>query len=305
MKAFAPIVVFAYKRKDKIKMCLNSLERCVDFDKSDIFIFSDGPRATTDIECVKTVRDFLDKYLKYSKAKNVKVVKSTENKGLAKSIIDGVTTIINEYGKAIVVEDDLVVSVDFLKYMNSALNYYESDKTYGMISAYTYDFPELEKYNHQIYALRKGDCWGWATWSDRWENVDWELKNMDDYLKDRKWRRGFSHLEYGLEDQLIRQYKKELNAWAARWFFHLYNNNYLTIYPKLCRAINIGNDDSGENCSINDKCNTTLNESDERITFEKVEANQKFQKCIYKYSLPSKRIRIISFLRKMKHRFIR
>ena len=182
MISFAPIAIFAYKRKDKIEQCLSSLKKCDGFDKSQLFIFSDGFKGEADKGQVGEVRDYLRTFSQMCSCKSIEIIESKYNKGLANSIITGVTSIVNKYGKIIVVEDDLIVSKDFIKYMNIGLDFYETNKRYGMISAYTYPLKELDSYDKDVYVTRKGDCWGWATWKDRWETVDWELKNFDEYL---------------------------------------------------------------------------------------------------------------------------
>ena len=292
-----PIAVFAYKRKDKIEKCLCSLIECHNFEKTPVYVFSDGYKGIEDKETVLEVREYLDEFK--STHSNVHLVISKENKGLSKSIIEGVTKIINEFGKIIVLEDDLIVSNDFIDYMNDGLNYYEDNLNYGMISSYTLPLKSLENYDKDVYAVKKGECWGWATWKDRWKDIDWELKDFNEYLKNKQKRKAFSHLEYGLEDQLIRQHNGQLDAWAARWFFHLFNRGYLTIYPRVCRSINIGNDSSGENCGIEDKYDNRLyNESkDCKFNYEKV--NEGLEKAILRYSKPSFFVEIRQYIKKL------
>ena len=116
---YAPVIVFTYKRLDKTRECLNALCNNRDCDKTDIIIFSDGPKTPSDVESVESVRIYLRKFCDENKSfKNIQLVISEKNKGLATSIIEGVTKVINEYGTAIVVEDDLVTAEDFLEYMN-------------------------------------------------------------------------------------------------------------------------------------------------------------------------------------------
>lgn len=298
MISFAPIAIFAYKRKDKIEQCLSSLKKCDGFDKSQLFIFSDGFKGEADKGQVGEVRDYLRTFSQMCSCKSIEIIESKYNKGLANSIITGVTSIVNKYGKIIVVEDDLIVSKDFIKYMNIGLDFYETNKRYGMISAYTYPLKELDSYDKDVYVTRKGDCWGWATWKDRWETVDWELKNFDEYLSNKKERKAFSSLEYGLEEQLISQHNGKLDAWAARWIFHLFQHNYLTVYPKICRAVNMGNDSSGENCSTDDKYSNILYQGNEACRFEYLDVDHKLETEIYCFSLPSMGQRIIANLRR-------
>ncbi len=293
----APIAVFAYKRRDKIENCLQSLIGCDNFEETPVYIFSDGYKGIEDKEAVIVVREYLNKFK--SIHSNVNVIVNENNNGLSKSIIEGVTNIIDDYGKIIVLEDDLIVSRDFIDYMNDGLDYYEKNLKYGMISSYTLPLKSLENYDKDVYAVRKGECWGWATWKNRWKDVDWELTTFDNYLNNKQKRKDFSSLEYGLEEQLILQHEGKLDAWAARWFFHLFNKGYLTIYPKICRTINTGNDSSGENCNTTSKYINKLNSDEKRCAFYLAKDDISFEKKIYYFSKPSINIRIKNHIKKV------
>lgn len=245
---YAPIAVFSYNRADKLEKCLNALEKNPLAKETDLYLFADGAKGVEDSEKVKEVRDFIHKYLNDSEFHKVVLVEQAKNLGLANSIIGGVTKVINEHHKVIVVEDDLIVTNDFLSYMNSALDYYEEMKEYGSISAYTYPLKELEKYDKDIYVTHKGECWGWGTWHDRWNEVDWTVPDFDSYKKDRKKRKDFDAVEKGLDRMLILQQAGKIDSWAVRWCYHLFTHQLLTVYPRISKAQNIGFDGSGTNC---------------------------------------------------------
>lgn len=161
--SYAPIVVFAYKRKDKLQCCLDALSKNDIAKDSHLIIYSDGYKGKDDRKQVEEVQEYLDEYSKTNKKFNqIILYKSAFNKGLANSVIFGVSQVIKEYGRVIVVEDDLIVSSDFLRYMNEALMFYEKAPEYGAISAYTYPLKELKRYKRDVYVMRKGDCWGGA-----------------------------------------------------------------------------------------------------------------------------------------------
>ena len=278
----APVVVFGYNRCEKLYNCLKSLMDCDLSENTDVFVYADGAKNDTDIPKVMETRNMLYKLKEEHPFHLFELIEREHNLGLGRSVITGVTEVLEKYGRIIVVEDDLLLSKDFLRYMNGALEFYNDKKMYGSISAYTYPLKNLEKYDKDIYAMRKGECWGWATWWDRWKNVDWDLKDFDKYLADKRWRKGFANLEVGLEEQLIEQHAKRLDAWAARWCFHLYNNDLLTVYPKVCRAINVGTDGSGANCSETHDFDNLLNNNDKECMFEDLGINHVLEKEVSK-----------------------
>ena len=142
--SYAPIIVFVYNRADHFIQVYNALSACKEAKDSDLFIFSDGAKNEAGKEKVNEVRTAVAAIKDSGDFKSVTVAESPVNKGLAASIIAGVTEVINKYGKAIVVEDDCKVSPFFLSFMNNALDYYENNKKIGSIAGYTpmIDLPE-------------------------------------------------------------------------------------------------------------------------------------------------------------------
>ena len=266
----APVAVFAYKRMDKLEKCLESLDKCYLSENSDLYIFSDGYKGTDDKILVEETRDFIRYYSKNSRFNSVNLSFSDHNKGLAGSIISGVSTVIKKFGRIIVVEDDLVVSEDFLIYLNGALDYYNDDKRYGSISAYSYPLKSLKNYDMDVYAMRKGECWGWGTWSDRWQDVDWQVSDFDKYFNSLKMRHDFDSLEIGLDSMLCNQVAGRIDSWAVRWLYHLYKHNYFTVYPRFSKTSNNGFDNSGIHCDSTDKYQISLINEKTEFEFNKV-----------------------------------
>ena len=250
---FAPVVAFAYNRADKIIGCLKALELNPEVRETDLIVFSDGPKSDGSKTAVGDTRRALHEYEKESLFASVQIVESPKNKGLAKSIIEGVTRVLKEYGRAIIVEDDLIVSDVFLSYMNGALDFYKDDASVGAISGYTYPLDGLNGYDKDVYALHKGDCWGWATWEDRWDNASWADFDYEAYFRDRKLRRGFEKTENGWDVMMLLQSMGKQNSWAIRWVMNLYKRGLYTIYPRESLVTNNGFDGSGVHSNSSDE----------------------------------------------------
>lgn len=277
--SYAPIVLFAYKRADKLKKCLVALEKNEEVNRTDIFIFCDGAKNENDRQAVQEVRDYLYEYRKNAGFKRVEIIESPVNKGLANSIIAGVTEIINIYGKVIVLEDDIITTSDFIQYMNGALDFYEDMEQYGSISAYTLPIKGLKKYDKDIYVTRKGDCWGWGTWKERWEKVDWSVSDFEEYYNNKKLRKQFNSLQAGIDTMLVMQMHGELDSWAVRWCYHMFKNHLLTVYPKVSRTVNIGMDGTGTHCgNIFEAYVDKTNKSLQNCHYEDLEVRRKLEK---------------------------
>ncbi|PHC41187.1 sugar transferase [Bacillus toyonensis] len=253
MVKLAPIVLFVYNRPEHTRKTIKSLQENKLSSESELFIFSDAPRNENDIEDVKMVRDVINEINGF---KNITVIKAEHNRGLANSVINGITEIINKYGTVIVLEDDLITSPNFLSYMNESLNFYSENLNVWSISGYTPDIKFPEGYNDEIYLSLRGCSWGWATWKHQWDLVDWNVSDYDSFKssleKRRKFNMGGNDLSYMLDDQMA----SRINSWAIRWVYSQHKQNKYTIYPVNSLVSNIGLDFSGTHSSNSDKYKT-------------------------------------------------
>jgi hypothetical protein len=251
----APIVLFVYSRPWHTEQCLESLAQCEGADESELYIFCDGPRRPDDKEAVEKVR-------KLVKSRNwCKVVHITErekNMGLAKSIIAGVTEIVNRFGRIIVLEDDLILSSQFLNYMNDALEVYKDEERVMHISGYM--FP-VKAELPETFFFRGASCWGWATWKGAWEAFEQNAEILlDEFKKDKVKRREFdiegSHYYFKI---LREQAKGMVDSWGIRWYASVFLRNGLCLHPALSLVKNIGHDRTGTHCVSTDVFDTEMN----------------------------------------------
>lgn len=240
-----PIVVFAYNRRKVLETMISSLKKNAEAPNSDLFVFIDGPKIGNDDDKnrVYEVRDFVRSI---SGFKTIDIRISDENKGLASSIIEGVSEIINEYGAAIVVEDDLVVQPNFLKFMNEGLRVYENNKDVWSICAYSDKIKVPKNYEYDAYFCPRSSPWGWGTWANRWNSVDWSFNNWEVWkLKKKEFNK------WGGSDcfSMLESCKNGLNqSWAIRFRFNQFLQNKLSLFPVKSLVKNDGFDGSGTNC---------------------------------------------------------
>lgn len=236
--SLAPILLFTYKRLDTLKRTVSALQQNYLSSESKLFIFSDGAKSEKDAEAVNEVRKFLETV---SGFKSIQVFKAIQNKGLGNSIIEGVTLVMKEHEKVIVLEDDLLTSANFLLYMNQALNFYESNNKVFSISGYSYNVPLLQKnWPKDFYVTYRTSSWGWASWKNRWETIDWEVKGFRDFLSQPKEIKRFSLLGRDVNRLLRKQMKGKIDSWGIRMCFSQFEQDRVTIYPKVSKIQNIG-----------------------------------------------------------------
>ena len=239
--SLAPISLFTYIRVNSLKDTVSTLKKNFLANESELHIFSDGSKNEDDLEQVKLVREFLKSI---SGFKTVTIYESDKNNGLANSIIEGTTKIINKHGKIIVLEDDLLTTPNFLNFMNDALNKYESESRVFSISGYSFNLG-LDKVdiNNDAYFLNRGWSWGWATWAQRWQQIDWKVKDYKEFSNAPKQRKLFSKGGSDLNAMLDKQMKGKLDSWAIRWFFYQFKLNGYTLYPYYSKVYYNGFDE--------------------------------------------------------------
>lgn len=240
MTDYAPLIVFVYKRVDTTKECLKRVNTNILAEKTDLFIFSDGPKTSEDANSVNEVRGFLHEFVNNNNFKSVTLYESKSNKGLANSIIEGVTKIIEEYGRVIVLEDDLYATPDFLQYMNGALDYYSTKEKIWSIAGYGYKLKALNDYKESIYLAYRGSSWGWATWKDRWESIDWTASSYGHFSYYLRERTRFARGGNDLPSMLKAQMNGKIDSWAVRWCFSQSIQDKYTVYPVATKIENHG-----------------------------------------------------------------
>lgn len=279
MLTLASIVLFVYKRLWHTQQTIEALKNNELAKKSTLFIFSDAPKSEKDEDAVKEVR----KYIKSIKGfKEVIVIEREKNYGLAKNIIDGVTQVVNKYGKVIVLEDDIVTSPSFLKYMNEALEFYKDHEKVMHISGYIY--PINSEGLPDFFFIKPTSCWGWATWKRAWQFF---RKDPDFFIKlfNKKMIYDFNlSNSYNYWSQLIANKRGNLNTWAIFWYASAYIRGCLSLHPKISFTNNIGHDGSGEHCGKEDRFLWhELNESSEFVFPEIVEEHYEARKRIEEF----------------------
>ena len=243
----APITLFVYNRLWHTQQTIEALQKNELASESELFIYADGVKNEKLDDQVLEVRSYIKEVGGFSK---VTIIERDKNWGLAANIIDGVTNVVNQYGKIIVMEDDLVTSPYFLKFMNEALEFYKDEKKIWHISGWNYPIENAGLDN--VFLWRLMNCWGWATWANRWEYYEKDVyKTMQEFSKDDIKRFNLD----GVEDffgQVTANYEKKINTWAIFWYATIFKKNGLCLNPTQTFVENIGNDASGANCGKTD-----------------------------------------------------
>ena len=295
MKMNAPIALFVYNRLTNTKETVNALSKNMLAKESDLTIFSDGPKADKDIEKVNEVRNYLKTITGF---KSITIIESAVNKGLAASIISGVTEIVNKYTRIIVLEDDLVTSPYFLTYMNDALEMYENEEKVASIHGFIYP---VKKELPETFFIKGADCWGWATWKRAWDLFESDGLKLLNELKNRKLTKEFNfNNSYSYTDMLERQIKGKNNSWAIRWYASAFLNDCYTLYPGKSLVANIGMNE-GTHCVNGENFLDIYQEQIQLTKISPIQPDKKHIKIIESYFRQDDKPLYIRLLNRLKN----
>lgn len=238
----APIVLFVYNRQVHTEKTVLALKKNNLAEYSDLYIFSDGAKNDNHSEDVEQVREYIKTIEGF---KSITIEESPVNKGLANSIIYGVSKVMDMHGCVIVLEDDMVPESQFLSFMNEGLDFYKDSANIWSLTGGSFPIFIPKNYKNDVYLFYRGCSWGWATWSDRWTLVDWDVSDFNEFVNDKKQVALFNRGGHDLTDMLVGQRIGDVDSWLIRWCYAQFKNDKYTVYPIIPLVNHIGFDGSG------------------------------------------------------------
>jgi len=249
----SPIVLFVYNRCDHTKRTIEALKNNELADESELIIYADGAKDADVFPKVQEVRDYIKTI---SGFKKIIIIERDNNYGLANSIIKGVTEVVNKHDRVIVLEDDIVTSPYFLKFMNDALDFYKDKKKVWHVSGWSYPI-ETDGLN-DIFLWRLMNCWGWATWADRWQYFEKDTDKLISEFTSREIYRFDLDGVGSFWDQVLLNRKGKIDTWAIYWYAAIFKKGGLCVNPSKSFVENIGHDGSGVHCKEGHGYNSNL-----------------------------------------------
>ena len=240
----APVALFVYNRPWHTRQTIEALRRNHVATQSDLIVFSDGPRDAAAALAVSEVREYARSVTGF---RSLRILEREANLGLAESIIGGVTAVCAEFGRVIVLEDDLITAPYFLQFMNEALRMYENDVMVGSVHGYWYP---VDREIPETFFLRGASCWGWATWSRAWQSFEPDGRKLLAQLRQRNLTDAFD-LDGAIAytRMLEKQIAGKIDSWAIRWHASMFLAGRLQLSPGRSLVSNIGFDGSGTHCA--------------------------------------------------------
>lgn len=254
MQNFAPIALFVYNRPDHTRRTIKFLQQNLLAEESRLYIYSDAAKDSNNQSLVDDVRAFIRTVDGF---KQVEIIERETNFGLANSIIDGVSHLVNEYGKVIVFEDDLISSMYTLQYFNDALNRYQDEEKVMHIGAYMY--PLKDENLPETFFYRAATSWGWATWDRAWRHFEPDIDLIISRFDQEKKHQFSIEGTMNFWKQILEFKRGKNNSWAIRWYASIFLRGGLTLNPSKSLIDNIGHDGSGIHSGLNDIYHVVIN----------------------------------------------
>jgi hypothetical protein len=256
--SLAPIALFIYKRPAHLRRALESLASCAEASQSALHIFADAPKLPEHAQAVAETRAVARSATGFA---SVTIVERDENWALARSIVRGVADMCSQFGRVIVVEDDLIVGQDFLRFLNAGLDRYAKDERVMQVSGYAY--PVGESGGRDAFFLPMVSCWGWATWARAWSQFDPTMSAFAEIEKDANARQRFNlDGAYDYWGMAQDQRRGIVDSWGIRWQMSLFARNGLALYPATSLVENAGVDATGTHGSGQKAFQRTIADND-------------------------------------------
>lgn len=284
----APIILFAYKRPVELKATLQALQANYLASQSDLYIFVDAAKRPEDEPKVAQVHQLLDSV---SGFRTIHRDYATTNIGCADSVIRGISIVLAKHPSAIIVEDDLVTTPNFLDFLNQGLVQYAKSRRVYSVAGYTFPFQRPTDYASDAYLIPRHSPWGWATWADRWQSIDWNMTDYPEFAKDKQQQKAFKQGGSDLVKMLGDQMEGRADAWDIRFCYNRFKADGLTVYPTVSKVQNIGFGNEATHTNVFNRYKTQLDNGTQRVfSFpEKVQSTPYYQdKTLQRYSIPTR-----------------
>ena len=249
----APIVLFVYNRPWHTEQTLCALAENELAKDSTLYIYADGPKKNSSQEELNKIKETRAVLRKKNWCKEIHIIESEKNKGLANSVIKGVTEVVNDYGKIIVLEDDLITSKGFLNYMNNGLARFQDRQEVMQISGHCFPIDNISK-NNTSFFVPLSTSWGWATWKRAWGKFDSKASGYEILKSDELLKKEFDlDNSFPYSTMLIKQMESDrIDSWSIRWWWAIFKKKGITLFPDKSLVKNIGFGIEGTHTQGND-----------------------------------------------------
>jgi len=290
----APVLISVYNRRMHLEQCVNSLKLNTKSKDTDLFIVSDGPNTIEETDSIEDVRRYIGSINGF---KSVTPIIRENNLGGHDSSIQAITYLLKKYERLIFLEDDNIVSISFLDYMNSALQIYAEDLSIFSVSGYNYPVRMPDDYLFEVYKSRHFSAWGVGLWWNRWEKINWELPDAKTVAVESKQSSGLNSIGEHISALLLYSINNKKMAGDVLITYHQFKNDLYSVFPVVSRVRNLGHDGTGEHCLIDQTYTQQHLDTGSTCIFQKeLYYDPKIAKILKRFFLIPRRTKVIWYI---------
>lgn len=298
MDTLAPIGVITYSRINHLKQTIEALQKNILAKESELYIFSDAPQKG-DEGIVAKVREYIHTINGF---KEVHIVERKTNGRVANGR-GGIKQLLDEYGRTIFMEDDIVTAPGFLQFMNDGLEFYKHDDRILSITGYCPPFKIPKECKEEVFILQRFSAWGFSTWKEKFNPFGFELKQhgIDGFLKDKQAIRNFQANGEDMYQMLLLEYNNGIDALDVKLMYYEYKYNMYTLFPSKSLVQNIGHDGSGVHCGVNNKFyhDDLWNKIDNFKFVKDIQVDERIRKTNYKLRRLGFKDKVVNFTKQI------
>jgi len=234
------LAIFAFNRPLHLSNVYNEIKKNGATQRYCFHFFHDGPKdsETQEIHASIAVTESFVLILR-----NYEIKINAANLGLARSIKNGLNSVFSVHQKAVILEDDIIPQTHFFDVMDYFLDTEVNNALIGSVTgANTTKFPIFSRSDFLLSG--RHSSWGWATWANRWNEIDWERAESN-FLNDKNLLKKVRRVSPDLVRYAQLQQEKKIDSWATFMNIDFIRRNLLCIVPKYNMVQNIGFDGSG------------------------------------------------------------
>jgi hypothetical protein len=258
---FVPVCLFTYNRLDETKRTVEALQKNYLAEKTDLYVFVDGPKRNQSSAKVDQVYSYIQTIIGF---KSITIIRSQSNKGLANSVIEGVSYVLKNFDKIIILEDDLITSPNFLDFMNQALAFYEKNENIFSVSGWSLKLNSLNTVTSDYYFHYRMSSWGWGIWKNRWEKINWDKSYFVDFKANKQKQKLFGKIGADMPKMLLDYLEGKNSSWAIRACYAQHELGKYTLAPKQSKVNNIGFGDTATHTKYRNRFDQKIENSEKR-----------------------------------------
>ena len=241
----SPVLIPVYDRYIHFEKVINTLSKCHNSDKTELYIYIDFAKSNQVLECqnsiLNTISDFEHNF------KLINVIQRSFNMGAQNNILDAIDDLFRKYKSIIFLEDDCIVHPSFLNFLNSCLNKYADNEDILGVSGYLYpiNYP-VQFGDKDIVKLPYSSAWGMGLWESKYSRPELKSKQILSLIKQKKIVTLLKNVSNRHHYVSLKEVFFKRDRWGDFCFMlSLLNNDKKWIFPVHTLVKNIGADGSG------------------------------------------------------------